>query len=68
MVIIAAFTLVIGILQIICLAAVFMGLVELRAMQKSTHSVQFMPADAAFQKMTDEVKTSLSKDLFDNVG
>lgn len=68
MVIIAAFTLVIGILQIICLAGLFWGLIELRAMQKSTHSVQLIPADQAFQKMTDEVKQSLSKDLFDNVG
>jgi hypothetical protein len=68
MVIIAAFTLVIGVLQIICLAGLFWGLIELRSMQKSTHSVQLIPADQAFQKMTEEVKQSLSKDLFDNVG
>lgn len=35
MTIIAAFTLAIGIIQIVCLAALFWGLVELRAMQKS---------------------------------
>lgn len=68
MTIIAAFTLTIGIIQIVCLAALFWGLVELRAMQKSTHSIQYIPADQSFQKMTDAVKESLSKDLFDNVG
>jgi peptidoglycan/LPS O-acetylase OafA/YrhL len=68
MTIIAAFTLAIGIIQIVCLAALFWGLVELRAMQKSTHSIQYIPADQSFQKMTDAVKESLSKDLFDNVG
>jgi hypothetical protein len=68
MTIIAAFTLAIGIIQIVCLAALFWGLVELRAMQKSTHSIQYIPADEGFQKVTDAVKESLSKDLFDNVG
>jgi type VI protein secretion system component VasK len=68
MTIIAAFTLAIGIIQIVCLAALFWGLVELRAMQKSTHSIQYIPADESFQKVTDAVKESLSKDLFDNVG
>ena len=68
MTIIAAFTLAIGIIQIVCLAALFWGLVELRAMQKATHSIQYIPADQSFQKVTDAVKESLSKDLFDNVG
>ena len=68
MVIIAAFTIVIGILQIICLAATFWGLIELRAMQKSTHSIQYVPVDSGFQKMSDDLKESLTKDLFDNVG
>lgn len=62
-----AFVMVIGILQIICLVAVFWGMVELRAMQKSTHSIQYVPAEPNFQAMTDELKATLSKDLFDNV-
>ena len=57
----------IGIMQIACVMGLFWGLVELRAMQKSTHSVQLIPADQTFQRMTDEVKESLCKDLFDNV-
>lgn len=57
----------IGIMQIACVMGLFWGLVELRAMQKATHSVQLIPADQTFQRMTDEVKESLGKDLFDNV-
>ena len=57
----------IGIMQIACVMGLFWGLVELRAMQKSTHSVQLIPADQSFQRMTEEVKESLGKDLFDNV-
>ena len=68
MVTIAAFTLTIGVLQMLCLAGVFWCLIEVKAMQKATHSVQFVPADQAFQRMTDDVKESLSKDLFENLG
>lgn len=67
MVTIAAFTLAIGVLQMLCLAATFWCLTEVKAMQKSTHSVQFMPADQAFQRVSDEVKESLSRDLFENL-
>jgi hypothetical protein len=56
------------IVQVICLAALWWTTTELKAMQKSTHSIQYMPADAAFQKMTDEVRDSLTKDIFENVG
>lgn len=68
MVTIAAFTLAIGVLQMICLAGLFWGLVELRAMQKSTHSIQYVPMDQGFQRVSDDVKSALEKDLFDNVG
>lgn len=64
---IAAFTLAIGVLQIVCLVGLFWGLVELRAMQKSTHSIQYVPVDTKFQSVTDEVKSALSKDIFENV-
>jgi hypothetical protein len=68
MVMITGAVIAIGIVQILCVLGLFWGLVELRAMQKSTHSVQFVPADQSFQRMTDEVKEALGKDLFDNVG
>lgn len=41
---------------------------ELKAMQKSTHSIQYMPVDSGFQNMTDQLKQDLTKDLFENVG
>ena len=43
------------VVQVFTLAALWWATTELKAMQKSTHSIQYMPADAAFQKMTDEV-------------
>ena len=67
MVTIAAFTLAIGVLQMINLAAVFWCLTEVKAMQKSTHSVQFIPAEQSFQRVTEEVRETLSKDLFENL-
>lgn len=67
MAIIAGFTIAIGVLQLVCLAAVFWGMVELRAMQKSTHSIQYVPVEPKFQGMTDDIKNALSKDIFDNV-
>ena len=68
MVTIAAFTLAIGLIQLITLAACFWCLVEVKAMQKSTHSIQYVPVEPNFQKMTDSVKEELTKDIFDNVG
>jgi hypothetical protein len=49
-------------------AWVFWLATELKAMQKSTHSIQYVPADNGFQKMTDQLKQDLTKDLFENVG
>lgn len=54
-------------MQVLCMIGLFWGMVELKAMQKSTHSVQFVPADSGFQKMTDELKENLTKDIFDNI-
>ena len=56
------------VVQVFTLAALWWATTELKAMQKSTHSIQYVPADAAFQKMTDEVRDSLTKDIFENVG
>jgi hypothetical protein len=55
------------VVQVLCLIGLMWGLIELRAMQKATHSVQFVPVDQTFQKVTEEVKETLSKDPFDNL-
>ena len=68
MVMLTGAVMAIAIVQIACVLGIFWGLVELRVMQKSTHSVQLVPADQSFQRMTDEVKDALGKELFDNVG
>lgn len=68
MMILSAAITVIFVLQLISLAGLWWTTTELKAMQKSTHSVQFVPADASFQKLTEETKTSLTKDLFENLG
>lgn len=55
------------VLQVVCLGALWWVTTEVKAMQKSTHSIQYVPADSMFQKMSDEVKESLSKDIFENL-
>lgn len=55
------------IIQLLCLAALFWGLVELRAMQKATHSIQYVPVEPTFQKVTEELKATLDKDPFENI-
>lgn len=49
-------------------AWVFWLATELKAMQKSTHSIQYVPVDGKVQAMTDETRDSLSRDLFENLG
>jgi hypothetical protein len=40
--------------------------IEVKAMQKSTHQVQYLRTDD-YERMTEELKESLTKDVFDNV-
>lgn len=55
-------------IQAITVFACVWCLIEVKAMQKATHSVQFVPADqSGFEKISDSVKESLNKELFDNV-
>jgi len=54
-------------LNIVALVAAAAAWIELRAMQKATHTIQYMPADQIFQKVTEEVGQTLTKDIFDNV-
>lgn len=41
--------------------------VEVKAMQKSTHSIQYVPATSDFEKVTKDLETKLQKDLFEAV-
>lgn len=49
-------------------AWVFWLATELKAMQKSTHSIQYVPADSTFQKMTEEMRQAFDKDPYESVG
>jgi hypothetical protein len=49
-------------------AWVFWLATELKAMQKSTHSIQYVPADTSFQKMTEEMQKAFEKDPYESVG
>ena len=55
------------VLQCVCLGALWWVTTEVKAMQKSTHSIQYVSPDSTFQRMTDEVKDSLTKDIFENI-
>ena len=68
MVMLTGAVMAIAIVQIACVLGLFWGLVELRAMQKATHSIQYVPVDQGFQRVNDEIKQALEKELFDNVG
>jgi hypothetical protein len=44
------------------------AVIEVKAMQRSTHKVTFYnPADQEFTKLTDEARKELTKDTFDNI-
>ena len=40
--------------------------IELKAMLKSTHNIQFVPA-TDFEKFSEKTKEKLEKDFFDNI-
>ncbi len=41
--------------------------IEVKAMQKSTHSIQYVPASSDFEKVTKDLETKLNKDIFEAV-
>jgi hypothetical protein len=47
-----------------------MGLIawiEVKALQKSTHSIQYVPATSDFEKVTQDLEAKLNKDMFEAV-
>lgn len=56
------------VVQVFCLAVLWWVTTELKAMQKSTHSIQYVPADSAFQKVSEELRETMTKDIFENIG
>lgn len=56
-----------SLLSLIGFAMGLIAWVEIKAMQKSTHSIQYVPADGQFEKITAELNEKLNKDIFENV-
>ena len=59
----------VGVLTVAVAALVFSNLklwIELKAMQKSTHTVAYVSPEQ-FQEVTEEAKKSLSNEPFDNI-
>lgn len=53
---------------LISMAVAFFALVEVKAMQRSTHQVAFIdPSKQEFEKMTEDTKKVLEKEAFDNI-
>lgn len=66
-------TVLFAILLLFCLLSLMafaMGLIawiEVKAMQKSTHSIQYVPAGTDFEKVGKELEEKITKDMFEAV-
>lgn len=56
-----------SITSLIAFAMALTAWVEVKAMQKSTHSIQYVPATQDFEKVTKDLEAKLNKDLFEAV-
>jgi hypothetical protein len=54
-------------LSMVSFAMGLIAWIEVKAMQKSTHSIQYVPAGTDFEKVTKDLETKLNKDLFEAV-
>lgn len=53
--------------DVVLIALVVHLFIEVKAMQKSTHSIQYVPVTDAFEKVGQQVKDAMNKDVFENV-
>jgi len=54
-------------LDVVLIGLVVHLFIEVKAMQKSTHSIQYVPVSDAFEKVGQQVKDAMNKDVFENV-
>jgi len=54
-------------LSLVAFAMALIAWIEVKAMQKSTHSIQYVPAGNDFEKVTKDLEVKLNKDLFEAV-
>jgi CHASE3 domain sensor protein len=53
--------------SIIAFSMALISWIEVKAMQKSTHSIQYVPATPNFEKVTKDLEEKLDKDIFEAV-
>ena len=56
-----------SITSLFAFAMALIAWIEVKAMQKSTHSIQYVPASSDFEKVTKDLETKLNKDIFEAV-
>jgi hypothetical protein len=54
-------------LSIMAFAMALIAWIEVKALQKSTHSIQYVPAGNEFEKVTQDLQEKLNKDMFEAV-
>lgn len=54
-------------LSMVSFAMGLIAWIEVKAMQKSTHSIQYVPAGNEFEKVTQDLQEKLNKDMFEAV-
>jgi hypothetical protein len=55
------------ILSLFAFAMALIAWIEVKAMAKSTHSIQYVPAGTDFEKVTKDLEEKLNKDMFEAV-
>jgi hypothetical protein len=57
----------IAVMSLMAFAMAVIAWIEVKAMQKSTHSIQYIPAGTDFEKVTKDLEEKLNKDIFEAV-
>ena len=57
----------IAVMSVMAFMMAIISWIEVKAMQKSTHSIQYIPAGNDFEKVTKDLEEKLNKDIFEAV-
>lgn len=57
----------IAVMSVLAFMMAIIAWIEVKAMQKSTHSIQYIPASTDFEKVTKDLEEKLNKDIFEAV-
>ena len=55
------------ILSVLAFGMSVIAWIEVKALQKSTHSIQYVPVNSEFEKVTKDLEEKLNKDMFEAV-